>query len=247
MFKRAGVRQAPRKAHRGTGLLWGMPDALIVFAKVPSPGAVKTRLCPPLTPAQAADLYAAMLGDALAQYAALGPAVRLYLAPTADGAALPDGLVPDGVTVHAQEGRDLGARMLRAFAETFHAGFARAVVVGTDHPTLPDAFLRLAFDHLDAPHALTLGPSDDGGYYLLGLRDLARGLFAGMTWSHAGVLDATLARAADADLAVTLLPPWYDVDDAGGLARLRADLVADPAVAPRTRAALARLGETAGS
>lgn len=223
-----------------------MSDALIVFAKVPAPGAVKTRLCPPLTPAGAADLYAAMLADALAQYATLGPAVRLYLAPA--DAALPDGLVPPGVTVHAQAGADLGARMLRAFAETFHAGHARAVVVGTDHPTLPDAFVRLAFDHLDAPRTLTLGPSDDGGYYLLGLRDLAPGLFAGMTWSHAGVLAATLDRAAAADLAVTLLPPWYDVDAAADLGRLRADLAADPAVAPRTRAVLARLGgETPGS
>ena len=241
-----------------------MKDALIVFAKVPTPGAVKTRLCPPLTPEAAADLYAAMLGDALAQYAALGTnahpvAVRLYL-PPADTAIAPE-IWPEKWTgeTFAQTGEGLGARMLRAFAETFAAGFERAVVVGTDHPTLPSGFLRLAFDELAvagrasdepaAPRTVTLGPSDDGGFYAMGLSNLVPALFAGMTYSHADVLTDTLDRAADAGLDVTLLPPWYDVDDADGLARLRADLAAadetddranDP-LAPRTRAALGRL------
>ncbi len=220
-------------------------DALLVFAKVPEPGAVKTRLAPMLGDTGAADLYAAMLADALAVYADLGVAVRLCLAPGADGAPpppMPDGIVPDGVTVHAQRGATLGARMLAAFLDAFAAGAHRAVVIGTDHPTLPPEFVALAFEHLDAPRAVTLGPAADGGYYLLGMRDLAPALFAGMTYSHPDVLADTVARAAADDRAVTLLPPWYDVDDGDGLARLRRDLAADPAVAPRTRAALVALG-----
>jgi uncharacterized protein len=211
-------------------------DALIVFAKVPAPGAVKTRLCPPLMPAQAADLYAAMLTDALVAYAGLGVAVRLYT-PPAD-AVMPEGIVPGGVSHHTQQGADLGARMLRAFLETFAADAHRAVVIGTDHPTLPLAFVRLAFEELSSPRAVTLGPSDDGGYYLLGMRDLQPALFAGMAYSHDRVLADTLDRAAAADLDVTLLPRWYDVDDAAGLARLRADLAAAPDLAPRTTALL---------
>ena len=228
-----------------------MKDALIVFAKVPQPGAVKTRLCPPLTPEAAADLYAAMLGDALAQYAALGTEdapvdVRLYLPPS--GVALAPEVWPEGRPgeTFAQAGEGLGARMLRAFAETFAAGYDRAVIVGTDHPTLPSGFLRLAFDELAseglaAPRTVALGPSDDGGFYAMGLSNLVPALFAGMTYSHADVLNDTLARAADAGLDVTLLPPWYDVDDAPALDRLRADLADAPDVAPRTRAALHRL------
>ena len=210
-----------------------MSDALIVFAKVPQPGAVKTRLCPPLSPEQAADLYAAMLADALAQYAALGPAVRLYLPPS--DAAL-DASIGAGKTF-VQKGDGLGARMLRAFAETFAAGFDRAVIVGTDHPTLPSDFLGLAFDELETRQTVTLGPSDDGGFYAMGLREPHPALFLGMAYSHDRVLADTLDRAAAADLPVTLLPPWYDVDDAASLERLRADLDAD--AAPRTKAWLA--------
>lgn len=212
-----------------------MPDALIVFAKVPQPGAVKTRLCPPLTPAQAADLYAAMLADALEAYAALGPTVRLYLPPSE--AALEASVWADETFVQKDDG--LGARMLRAFAETFAAGFDRAVIVGTDHPTLPLDFLGLAFDELTTRRTVTIGPSDDGGFYALGLRELSPALFAGMTYSHDRVLADTLDRADGLD--VTLLPPWYDVDDAASLDRLRADLAADPDAAPRTRARLAGL------
>ena len=217
-----------------------MPDALIVFAKTPAAGEVKTRLCPPLTPEGAAALYEAMLRDALAAYAALGVGVRLYLAPSVR--PLPDGLVPDGVSVHAQSGPDLGARMLGAFLETFSAGAERAVVIGTDHPTLPLDFVRHAFETLEHGHSVTLGPTDDGGFYLMGLRSIHPALFAGMRYSHPNVLADTLERAGLADLDVTLLPPWYDVDDAGGLDRLRTDLASHPDAAPRTKVALSALG-----
>ena len=218
-------------------------DALLVFARVPEPGAVKTRLIPRLGPDGAARLYAAMLGDALDAYAALGVSVRLYLAPGAgeDAPALPPALVPPGATVHAQRGDTLGDRMRNAFLDAFAAGAHRAVVIGTDHPTLPSEFVGLAFAHLDAPRAVTIGPADDGGYYLLGMRDFAPALFAGMTYSHPGVFADTLARAAADDREATVLPPWYDVDDPASLGRLRADLAADAALAPRTRAALAAL------
>ena len=197
--------------------------ALVVFAKVPEAGRVKTRLSPPLAPDEAAALYAAFLGDALGRYAALGaapggPAVRLYVGGDPADSRL-DGLVPDGVARFRQRGGGLGERMLRASVETFAAGHDRAVVVGTDHPTLPDAFFGLAFGALDDPLTVALGPSDDGGYYLLGLNDIVPDLFD-MAYSHGRVFEDTLERAMEADLTPVVLPPHYDVDDAGGLARL---------------------------
>lgn len=225
-----------------------MPDAaLIVFAKVPEPGAVKTRLAPPLSLEGAADLYGAFLADALAAFAAPGAfgdgvdvAVRLHLAPS--DAPLPAGLVPDGVTVHTQRGDGLGARMAQAFAEAFAAGYDRVVIIGTDHPTLPLSSVGDAFRALAAPSTVALGPSDDGGYYLLGLNRPFPSLFE-MTYSHAGVFEATLARAVEAGARPVVLPPWYDVDDAASLARLVAAWRGGAPVGPQTAAALARLTE----
>lgn len=215
-------------------------DALIVFAKRPVPGEVKTRLLPALSAEEAAALYEAFLRDALAAYRRLDVALRLYLSPPA--AALPEGLVPEGVSVHWQQGDGLGARMERAFVETFAAGAERAVIIGTDHPTLPLAFVAEAFARLEGPEDVTIGPSDDGGYYLLGMRDFHPQLFRGMTYSHDRVFEETLARVPDGATPV-ILPLWYDVDTPESLARARAELAADAAIpAPATRAALGRLG-----
>lgn len=216
--------------------------ALIVFAKVPEAGAVKTRLVPPLTDEDAAALYDAFLRDALAAFAAPDAftepvAVRLYLA---GDEAPPEGLVPPGVSVHRQRGAGLGARMQRAFVETFAAGLGRVVIVGTDHPTLPLAFLGEAFRALRTPLTAVLGPSDDGGYYALGLNDLMPGLFT-MRFSHGAVFAATLDRVVASGAQAVVLPPWYDVDDAESLRRLVAEWRAGAPVPPRTREVLARL------
>lgn len=212
-------------------------DALIVFAKVPKPGAVKTRLQTTLTPEQAAQLYEAFLADALAQYAALDVDVRLYLRGNVQ--ALDADLVPEGVTVHPQRGSGLGERMWHAFIDTFAAGRERACVIGTDHPTLPSAFVDHAFSVLREPLSLCIGPSEDGGYYLLGMNDYYPQVFEEMIYSHGEVFAQTLARAERTRATVTVLPPWYDVDTADDLQRLTDELDDLPAdQAPRTRAVL---------
>ena len=217
--------------------------ALIVFAKVPVPGTVKTRLTSLLTEEEAAALYGAFLRDSLDAYAALPADVRLYLA--GDAAALPPGLVPETVSLHRQRGDGLGARMAAAFADAFVAGYERAVVIGTDHPTLPLAFVERAFQELGPPMRLVLGPSDDGGFYLMGMNDLHPGLFDGMAYSHGAVFEQTLARAERLAAQPVILPTWYDVDTPDALHRLLADLDAsrgDPEpVAPHTRTLLTRL------
>jgi len=213
--------------------------ALIAFAKAPEPGRVKTRLCPPLTAGEAAALYEAFLRDALDRYARLGaeadgPAVRLYLA----GDDLAD--VPAGVETFRQRGDGLGERMLRAFVETFAAGHDRAVVVGTDHPTLPLDFFGVAFECLADPLTAVLGPSDDGGYYLLGLNDIAPDLFD-MDYSHPDVFEDTLERVMESDLTPVVLPAHYDVDDGPALARLVEEWEAGAEVGPRTAGVLRSL------
>lgn len=213
--------------------------ALIVFAKVPSPGAVKTRLTALLTPEDASRLYDAFLRDALDQYRALDVAVRLYLAPS--DAGLPGDLAGAAVSVHTQQGQDLGARMLRAFVETFAAGYERIVVIGTDHPTLPTDFIAAAFDLLHEPLSVVMGPSEDGGYYLLGLNELYPALFRDIVYSRPDVFDRTMEKALATSAEVTVLPPWYDVDEPAMLARLAGELAESPSPPPRTAAVVQRL------
>ena len=205
---------------------------LIVFAKPPVGGTVKTRLVPAIGSRHAALLYRSFLLDSVAQYRRIGYPIRLYFG---DG-EIPGELVdhhPD-VEVLRQDGKDLGERMANAFLETFGAGFNSAVIIGTDHPSLPDEYIRLAFDLLSEPKTIVLGPSEDGGYYLLGMNHFFPQLFRGMEYSHSAVLDQTIDRALETDALLTLLPLWYDVDTPEMLARLLHDLRSDPARAPRT-------------
>lgn len=218
-----------------------MDNALIVFAKHPQPGCVKTRLTPVLSPKEAAKLYRAFLLDALDQYLTLEADVRLYLSPPGNGA--PQLEVPARVAQFAQVGATLGERMRHAFADTL-ADYRRAVIIGTDHPTLPSAFVKQAFTALRAPASISLGPSTDGGYYLLGMNAFYPQLFEDMQYSHGRVFSQTLTRAGQTDGHLTILPPWYDVDEPEDLQRLVDDLADDPNRAPRTRDAIEALGLT---
>ena len=225
----------------------GGPACLLVFAKVPRPGRVKTRLTPPLSPGWAARLYEAFLRDALDAYAAqatgaadplgLGEplAVRLYL----DVEPPPD-LAPEAVEVRLQSGHGLGERMARAFATAFADGYERVAVVGTDHPTLPLAVLGEAFRQLREPMTCALAPSDDGGYVFLGLNDLAPALFD-MAFSHDAVFADTLREANASGLRAVVLPEHYDVDSGEDLARLVSEWRGGAPVGPRTGRALAAL------
>lgn len=195
-------------------------SALIVFAKHPVPGRVKTRLTPPLTPEEAAELYRCMLLDTLAKVRAL-PHVRGYLFYQEEPAALPyfQGIAADFVLL-PQQGYDLGARMAGAFREVLSRGHQRVVIVGTDAPDLPAAYLHQAFRAVAEESVdVVFGPSSDGGYYLLALKTLPDCLFEGIAWSTGTVLAESLARAEEAGLRGYLLPEWHDVDTAEDLQR----------------------------
>lgn len=216
-----------------------MDAALIVFAKVPRPGQVKTRLTPVLTPTEAARLYDAFLRDALQLYAQLPIDVRLYLAPPLPEEPM-DGL-PDSIPVFEQEGEGLGGRMKQALRDTINHGYDRVSIVGTDHPTLPIGFIRQSFGALESSRSVCIGPSEDGGFYLLGMNAFYPQLFEGMTYSHESVFSDTLARVSTTDARLTVLPRWYDVDTPAALERMIRDLEDEDIVAPRTREAIHQL------
>jgi rSAM/selenodomain-associated transferase 1 len=217
-----------------------MDASLLVFAKVPRPGAVKTRLTPALTPEEAARVYTAFLRDTLRQVVQLEvDDMRLYLAPPLPDDEIDD--VPAAVSVHEQTGDGMGARMHRALRETLRDGADRAVLMGSDHPTLPSSFLRQAFRSLEEARSLCVGPTEDGGFYLLGMSTVYPQLFDGMSYSHSEVFADTLTRAQQTDAEVTVLPEWYDVDTPQDLDRMQADLATGAVEAPNTRRIAGRL------
>ena len=205
-------------------------NALLVIAKQPAAGQTKTRLAPPLTPAEAAALYECFLRDTLTVARAVpGVARLLYYAPD-DAAGYFGALAPD-FALTPQVGVDLGARLDHALTLLLEGGYERVVVMDSDSPTLPAGYVAQAFAALDR-HDVVLGPCDDGGYYLIGLTRPRPRLLRAVRMSQPHVLRDTLALAADAGLRAALLPGWYDVDTAGELARLCAELETPGAAAP---------------
>ncbi len=192
---------------------------LIVLAKAPVSGAVKTRLCPPLRPWEAARVAEAFLLDALEQYASLKVDVRLCLA----GAWTYGNESLCGASIFRQGEGSLGERLSHACRESEAHGYRKLIVIGADHPTLPTAWVAEAIERLEAPGAAVIGPTTDGGFYLLGMHPYAPVAFAG-EFSHAGVFEETYARLAQEWKPVHVLQPWYDVDSAADLERLRHDL-----------------------
>jgi rSAM/selenodomain-associated transferase 1 len=209
-----------------------MPDAelIVVFAKPAVPGLVKTRLVPTFTPDEAAQFHLAALADTVAAASQACPErVALCVAGDQDDLGEFRALYPER-PVWRQQGRDLGERLSAAFDEAFAHGAVRALVVGSDHPTLPPAHLEEALRLLRGVDVV-LGPSRDGGYYAVGVRRTcwpkAGSLFREIPWSTPDVLQVSLERARHAALQVAMTPEWYDVDTSADLDLLRRD--ADPA------------------
>lgn len=192
---------------------------LCVFAKPPEPGKVKTRLFPALKPSDAAWLYLAFLND-ITQELLDGPYRLCFAWAVAPGEQLP---THGGVDSEAQVGEGLGERLYNAFAAGLGQS-AAMVIVGSDQPELEKGRVLEAFELLEKGSQVVLGPSADGGYYLIGLRrdSLDPSLFDGIPWSTGEVLAATLERCQKAGRSCTLLPLGFDIDtpaDLDALAR----------------------------
>lgn len=200
-----------------------MKQMLLIMAKVPRPGTCKTRLCPPLSPEQAAELYRGFLLDTLAgARAAMAretvPTTVVLIHPQGDAEAMRS-LLPFAVNLHEQPKGDLGATLNGLFSEYLADGCERVIIIGTDSPSMPTEFLLEA---LAAPNEqdVVLGRARDGGYYLIGLKRPVPRLFEEIAWSTSQVYAQTVERAAELGLRVYNLPPWYDIDTVSELHEL---------------------------
>jgi rSAM/selenodomain-associated transferase 1 len=217
--------------------------ALIVVAKEPAPGMTKTRLCPPLSPQEAMELYGCFLQDTLALMARVETdGVERVIAYAPAGAhAYFQGIAPAGFAFVPQDGKDLAERLDHVLTFYLKNGYGQAVVMNSDGPTLPVQCVAQAFELLNEPYVdVVLGPSEDGGYYLIGLKQPCAALFD-VVMRTTTVLQETLERASRQGLRVACLRHWYDVDTPQDLQRLGAELDTLPEdTAPRTRQFLAR-------
>ncbi|GFO65291.1 TIGR04282 family arsenosugar biosynthesis glycosyltransferase [Geomonas paludis] len=212
-----------------------MKRALAIFAKTPLPGRVKTRLSPPLSPPQAAELYRCMLLDIIERAAGLEADVVIFYEGSAEFFRK---AAPDALLVHQSTG-GLGLRLEHAFQELSGRGYGARVVIGTDSPDLPIAFIEDAFRKLEQKADAVFGPAEDGGYYLVGVRDGYGAVFQDIPWSSHKVLETSLRQAEASGLTAALLTSWYDVDSYEDL--LRPSLLDPCNGAPRTRAFVAGL------
>ena len=191
--------------------------ALVIFAKAPVPGQVKTRLCPPLTPDEAATLHGSFVLDTLERTRTAAVKLTLpldrYLACAPSSTLVFFQIMEErqSVKLMDQVGDDLGTRMRQSFDTLFARGYRQVLIVGTDVPSLPLDYYRQALAGLGS-HDLVLGPALDGGYYLIGLKRPAPDLFSGIPWSTDQVLAVTRKAAATLGLKTALLPAWRDVD-----------------------------------
>lgn len=201
-----------------------MRFAIAIMAKAPRAGEVKTRLCPPFSTTEAAELYRCFLLDKIEQVRMLTKASPAIAYTPEEGRSFFEDFAP-GFVLLPQRGPDLGSRLANTFAQLFAQGYGAAMAIDSDTPTLPLLYLQHAIHLIATPGVdLVLGPSEDGGYYLIGLRKLYRDLFEDMAWSTAEVMPETIRRAETQGLRVACLPTWFDIDTADDLERLQASL-----------------------
>ena len=199
------------------------------MSKAPRPGKVKTRLSPPLTPEQASALNVCFLRDTtenIDQVAQASNSAGLVVYTPVGDEAVFESLLPDSFQLLAQRGDAFGERLLHANEDLLACGFGAVCLIDSDSPTMPQQALLDAVAKLAQPgDRVVLGGSDDGGYYLIGVNHVHPELFERIDWSTERVLRQTMDRAKEINLAVELLPTWYDVDDAATLERLRQELL----------------------
>jgi rSAM/selenodomain-associated transferase 1 len=218
-------------------------DALVVMAKAPVPGTVKTRLVPPLTQEQAAELYRALLLDQLRHLGTIDSVERYLAYAPADAEAIMRELGGDDYRYMPQRGAELGERMKNVFNDLWQRGHKGIALVGSDLPALPTQIICEAYERIAGDERrVVLGPSQDGGYYLVGMNQATPEIFENMIWSHDQVLAQTTARLNAMGVTFSLLPIWYDLDSIEDLERHRIspEMEAGDAMA-KTRSFLAEL------
>ncbi len=229
--------------------------ALAIMAKLPHAGKVKTRLSPPLNPEQAAALNAAFLKDTVAcleEVSLALPATPVVsFTPRGEEAGF-QGVIPSHIVLIPQRGNSFGERLRYTADDLLAVGFGAVCLIDSDSPTVPAGAYAEAVQRLLAEtDCAVLGPSDDGGYYLLGLNSVPPRLFEGIAWSTEIVADQTRQRAGEIGMPMYSLPTWFDVDDRETLLRLyRECITCEPDHqgfrAPHTRRFLQTIGRQLG-
>ena len=206
-------------------------NALVIFARDPLVGQVKTRLNPFLDLRTTCELYTCFLSDSLDTICAVESAdyfVGIYPSSTS---GFFERLDPSlSISTFVQEGKDLGDRMKNTFFARFAEGYEQVVIIGADSPSLPLAYIRQAFL---SKQDVVLGPSVDGGYYLIGMTGKLINLFDGIAWGGDTVLKETLCKLESNGVSLELLPVWYDVDRSDDLIFLKTHLELMAAVGQR--------------
>ena len=222
--------------------------ALAVMTKAPQAGQVKTRLIPPLTPEEAAELNKSFLRDTtstISSAAKTNSACGIAVYTPVGTESVYNDILPQDFVLLPQRGENFSERLYFAAEDLFQCGFESVCLIDSDSPTVTAKSFSKAIELLSSGgDHVVLGPSDDGGYYLIGFNKLHRELFERIDWSTDVVLHQTKRSAREIGLEVKLLPPGYDIDDAASLRRLCNELLADTAptsIAPHTRRFLSKL------
>ena len=216
--------------------------ALVIMAKAPRPGRVKTRLTQSLSVEAVTELYCCLLHDTMELARSLDDVDVAIMCPASDVEELTRLTQCHAeVSVVAQKGEGLAAALTSVFAHFAVPGRQRVVAFNSDSPHLPASILGSAFETLIS-HDLVVGPTEDGGYYLVGAKVAHPALFNGDGMGTKSALEALLARARELQLSVGLMDPFYDIDVEGDLTRLASELQLAPDRAPRTAAWLKEWG-----
>jgi uncharacterized protein len=205
---------------------------LVIMAKAPRLGSVKTRLAVNLSSQQATELYACLLNDTIALGQALNQVEIAIMCPASDAEDL-SRVVAQTVRVVPQIGQGLAAGLTCVFAQFTNPGARRVIAFNSDSPHLPASILESAFDVLETCD-MVVGPTHDGGYYLVGAKASYAGLFSSDGMGTANALEALLMRARALGLSVRMTDPFYDIDVAEDLSQLADELQRVPEKAPRT-------------
>ncbi len=195
--------------------------AVVIMAKAPAPNEVKTRLIPPLKAEEASNLYHNFLLDKIEQVKSIEASRFISYTPETSEAFFRS-IIPSGFSLINQEGADLGERLVNVSNGLFAQGAEKVVILDSDTPNLPSDHIREALSRLDEVDVV-LGPCEDGGYYLIGMRSFMPELFIGIPWSTSRVSELTIMKAHEAGLTISLLHGWYDIDTAIDLKRLKKD------------------------
>lgn len=207
-----------------------MKEVLVIFAKAPLVGQVKTRLIGTLTAEQVTDLYICFLRDTYAVMEAVQEerellSLALCYTPAEELEAF-EAADFEGCMLLSQRGTQLGERLQNCFADLFELGFSSVVVIGADSPTLPPELVHEAFEQLMEPEKIVMGPATDGGFYLIGMNVLHLQIFEQIDWEEEKTLLQVQARASQCQIALSLLPEWYDVDTLADLQHLQQQIAA---------------------